>query len=171
MIQIVKCEYDRHGATILKIFNEAIATSTAIYEYDPKTITFIQEWFEEKSVKNYPIIGIEEHSSLLGFATYDSFRSLAAYKSTIEHSVYLDSPYRGKGLGKRLLRELMFIAQQQQYHTAIGVIDGSNQISIRLHQSMGFKHCGSIKQAGFKFGRWLDLELYQLILDFDKLPS
>lgn len=164
MVQIVNCECDRHGETILRIFNEAIATSTALYEYKPRTHSFIEQWFALKQAKNYPVIGIEDSNSLLGFATYGSFRPFAACQHTIEHSVYVDSAHRGKGLGKKLLQQLMLIAQQQKYHTSIGVIDAENQVSIQLHQSMGFQHCGSMKQVGFKFGKWLDVELYQLML-------
>ena len=165
MTKIVNCDCDRHGETILKIFNQEIATSTALYEYELRTLGFIRGWFEQKQTHNYPVIGIEENNQLLGFATYDRFRTLAAYQYTVEHSVYIDSAVRGRGLGKRLLRQLILVARAQKYHMAIGVIDSSNQVSIQLHRSLGFKHCGKIEQAGFKFDRWLDLELYQLILD------
>jgi L-amino acid N-acyltransferase len=82
----------------------------------------------------------------------------------VEHSVYVDAKFRNRGIGKRLLQELILLAQQQNYHAMIGGIDGSNQISIKLHQSLDFTHCGSIKEVGFKFDRWLNLEFYQLIL-------
>ena len=165
VMKIVNCQYDRHGQTILNIFNDAIATSTALYDYELRTLETIQEWFKTKKAKKYPIIGIEEsNGSLMGFATYGAFRSWAAYKYSIEHSVYVDSLYRGQGVGRKLLKELIQVAEQQNYHMMIGGIDAENNISIKLHQSMGFQHCGSIKQAGFKFGRWLDLEFYQLIL-------
>jgi L-amino acid N-acyltransferase YncA len=72
--------------------------------------------------------------------------------------------FRGQGIGKALLRELIASAQEQDYHILIGGIDAANSVSIRLHESLGFVHCGTIRQAGFKFGRWLDLAFYQLIL-------
>ena len=169
---IINCQYDRHGKTILNIFNKAIATSTALYDYEPRTLETIREWFKVKEAKNYPVIGIEDgNGSLMGFATYGAFRSWAAYKYSIEHSVYVDSKHRGKGIGKKLLGELIQIAEQQDYHMMIGGIDTQNNISIKLHQSMGFQHCGSIKQAGYKFGRWLDLEFYQLILSTPNNPT
>lgn len=164
-MKIVNCQYERHGKTILNIFNEAIANSTALYDYEPRTLATVQKWFKNKEEDNYPIIGIENHQGvLMGFATYGAFRSWAAYKYSVEHSVYVDVKFRGKGVGKRLLTELVELAQQQNYHTIIGGIDAENIISIKLHQSLGFIHCGTIKQAGFKFDRWLDLEFYQLIL-------
>lgn len=170
-MEIINCEYRHHRQAILKIFNEAIATSTALYDYEPRTIAIIEAWFAAKEGK-YPIIGIENgDSSLMGFATYGAFRPGAAYKYTIEHSVYVDSAHRGKGIGKKLLQELIMVAEQENYHTMVGGIDAQNGVSIKLHKLMGFKACGSIKQAGFKFDKWLDLELYQLILSTPKQPQ
>ena len=164
-METIICQYEPHGQAILRIFNRAIATSTALYDYEPRTLATIQSWFATKAANNYPIIGIEaDNGNLAGFATYGAFRPHAAYKYAIEHSVYVDYRYRGKGIGKRLLSELIAIAKQQNYHTMIGGIDAQNTISIKLHCSMGFKHCGCIKQVGYKFNKWLDLEFYQLIL-------
>ena len=170
-MKIVNCQYEHHGKTILSIFNEAIANSTALYDYEPRTLAIVQKWFKDKEEHNYPIIGIEDNNGvLMGFATYGAFRSWAAYKYSIEHSIYVDVKFRGKGVGKRLLRELVKLAKQQNYHTIVGGIDAENFTSIKLHQSLGFVHCGTIKQAGFKFDRWLDLEFYQLILSTPNNP-
>ena len=164
-MKIVNCQYERHGKTILDIFNEAIANSTALYDYEPRTLAIVQKWFEDKKERDYPIIGIENSNGvLMGFATYGAFRAWAAYKYSVEHSVYVDVKFRGRGIGKRLLTELVELAKQQNYHTIIGGIDAENAVSIKLHQSLGFTRCGTIEQAGFKFDRWLDLEFYQLIL-------
>ena len=165
-MRIVDCEYDLHGETILKIFNEAIASTTALYEYELKTLDNLQQWFKEKNQHKHPIVGVQnDYGDLLGFATYGTFRNFAAFQYSIEHSVYVDAAHRKQGVGKILLKRLIQTAQQQNYHMMIGVIDATNQISIKLHQSMKFNHCGTIKHAGFKFNRWLDIELYQLILN------
>lgn len=171
-MKIVSCEYESHGKTILNLFNDAIATSTALYDYEPRTLATIQQWFSHKQEHNYPVIGIEnDNGVLMGFATYGAFRAWAAYKYSVEHSVYVDVQFRRQGIGQRLLSELVVLAQQQNYHTIIGGIDAENKISIALHQSLGFAHCGTIKQAGFKFNRWLDLQFYQLILPTPDNPT
>ena len=170
-MKIVNCQYEHHGKTILNIFNEAIANSTALYDYEPRTLAIVQKWFEDKKEHDYPVIGIEnDNGVLMGFATYGAFRSWAAYKYSVEHSVYVDVKFRGKGVGKKLLTELVELAKQQNYHTIIGGIDAENIVSIGLHQSLGFTRCGTIEQAGFKFDRWLDLEFYQLILPTPNNP-
>jgi phosphinothricin acetyltransferase len=68
------------------------------------------------------------------------------------------------------MRELIGLAQQRDVHVLVGGIDLANQPSIRLHEKLGFTHAGTIRQAGFKFGRWLDLVFYQLVLATPSAP-
>ena len=69
------------------------------------------------------------------------------------------------------MRELIALARTQGYHTLIGAIDGDNQASIAFHERLGFAHTGTLRQAGFKFGRWLDVAFYQLLLDTPAIPQ
>ena len=157
---------------ILDIFNEAILYSTALYDYKPRTMEVMVKWYEEKQNGNYPVVGIFDHANaLLGFATYGSFRARPAYKYTIEHSVYVRFDKRGLGIGSILLKEIIKIAEENNFHVLIGGIDASNQVSIRLHEKEGFEFCGLIKQSGYKFGKWLDLAFYQLILKTPEFPE
>ena len=103
--------------------------------------------------------------TLLGFGSYGAFRAWPAYKYTVEHSVYVHRDHRGRGVGSRLLQEILARAVQQGVHVLVGGIDASNEGSITLHVKSGFEHAGTIRQAGFKFGRWLDLAFYQRILE------
>ncbi len=169
-MKLVNCER-RHSDAILGIFNEAIANSTALYDYQLRTPQDMVNWFEGKARKNYPVIGLENTvGELLGFATYGQFRERPAYKYTVEHSVYVDTRFRGQGAGRQLLEAIIAAAGQQDYHVMVGGIDASNAVSIKLHESLGFTACGIVKQAGFKFGRWLDLAFYQLILPTPASP-
>ncbi|HWQ93412.1 MAG TPA: GNAT family N-acetyltransferase [Clostridia bacterium] len=164
-MRVVRCDEQRHAGSILAIFNEAILHTTALYDYKPRTLETMHRWFALKSSGNYPVIGIENESGeLMGFGSYGSFRAFPAYKYTVEHSVYVDQRFRRQGVGRRLLQEIINGAQTQQYHVLVGAIDASNLPSIRLHEAFGFAPCGTVRHAGFKFGRWLDLALYQLVL-------
>ena len=164
-MQIIQCSYERHAAAILDIFNDAILHSTALYDYQARTMDNMVSWFNNKEAGNYPVIGIESESGeLMGFASYGSFRAYPANKYTLEHSVYVANAHRGKGIASLLMQPLIGLAQEQNYHTLIGSIDASNQPSIALHEKLGFTHAGTIRHAGFKFGDWLDLAFYQLLL-------
>ena len=156
---------------ILAILNDAIEHSTALYDYRPRTPAVMVPWFDAKEARRYPVIGaIDATDRLVGFATYGSFREWPAYKYTVEHSVYVGRGHQGAGIGRLLLARLIERARQQQYHCLIGGIDAGNAASVALHKRLGFERCGSIRQAGFKFNRWLDLEFYQLILDTPAHP-
>jgi len=170
-VKVVACEPARHSDAILAILNDAIANSTALYDYQPRTAQNMAQWFDAKAQKNFPVIGAETGSGeLMGFASYGSFRAWPAYKYSVEHSVYVDQRFRGQGVGRALLRAIIAAAEQQDYHVMVGGIDASNSVSIRLHESLGFSSCGVIRHAGFKFGRWLDLAFYQLILRTPSAP-
>ncbi len=112
-----------------------------------------------------------DDGSLSGFASFGAFRAWPAYKYSIEHSVYIRADKRGGGLGRLLLAALIRMADERDYHMMIGGIDSTNEASVRLHKSLGFTHCASIRQAGYKFGRWLDLEFYQLLLPGPARPE
>jgi phosphinothricin acetyltransferase len=169
-VQLVDCDRGR-ASEILAILNDAIEHSTALYDYRPRTPAMMDAWFDAKEKGRYPVIGaVDEGNRLLGFASYGPFRGWPAYKYTIEHSVYVDKACRGRGVGKLLLGAVIERARQQDYHTLIGGIDADNAVSISLHKRFGFEFCGRITHAGFKFGRWLDLDFYQLILDTPARP-
>lgn len=170
-MNFVVCTEERHAQAILDIFNDAIANSTALYDYKPRPFEAMHAWFGLKRSGGFPVIGVEDDDGkLLGFASYGTFRGWPAYKYTVEHSIYIHKDSRGNGLGRKLLERLIEVAQQNDVHTMIGGIDISNATSIALHQKFGFEHAGTIRQAAFKFGRWLDLGFYQLILETPLQP-
>jgi len=170
-MELIDCDLENHGVAILDILNEAIVTSTALYDYEPRSRKSMEGWFQSKQAGGYPVIGaVDETGTLLGFASYGTFRAWPAYKYSVEHSVYVRKDQRGKGVGVMLLRHLIQVATRQQYHTLVGGIDIANTASIALHLKLGFVHAGTLKQAGFKFGGWLDLGFYQLLLDTPSHP-
>jgi L-amino acid N-acyltransferase len=170
-MKLVPCTEERHAAAILDIFNEAIVNSTALYDYKPRLPESMVAWFATKRANGFPVIGLEDEAgTLLGFASYGTFRAWPAYKYTVEHSIYLHHSQRGKGLGKVLLEAIVAAARERDVHVMVGGIDAANQASIALHTRMGFTHAGTIAQAGFKFSRWLDLAFYQRVLDTPHQP-
>lgn len=169
-MRLIDCD-KRHTGAIRSIFNDVIASSTALYDYQPRSIDKVQAWFKSKRQGGYPVIGaVNESGELMGFASYGRFRDAPAYKYTVEHSLYVAEPFRGRGVGRSLLNEIISRAGDQDIHTLVGGIDSQNTASIRLHEGVGFRCVGTLPQVGFKFGRWLDLCLYQHTLDTPAKP-
>jgi phosphinothricin acetyltransferase len=170
-MKLVACTHAAHAGAILDILNDAILHSTALYEYVPRPPESMAGWFAEKEAGRYPVIGaVEPSGRLLGFATYGVFRARPAYKYSVEHSVYVRADHHRRGVGAALLSRLIELAIGQQYHLMVGGIDAENVASIALHEKLGFTHAGTIREAGFKFGRWLDLAFYQLLLPSPSHP-
>lgn len=171
-MKTVQCSFERHASAILDIFNEAIVGSTALFDYKPRTLESMAAWFKAKQSGRFPVIGVEDDSGrLLGFASYGTFRAWPAYKYSVEHSVYVHKDHRGQGLGRQLMVQLIAAARDQDYHVLVGGIEATNAGSIALHESLGFTHAGTIREVGYKFGRWLDLSFYQLTLPSPAQPN
>lgn len=154
-----------HLPGILEIVNHAILETTAVYDYNPKSLADMELWLQEKQDNNWPVIVALQDNAVLGYATFGTFRSKEAFKYTVEHSVYINDKATGKGLGTLLLNKLIAVAKAHGHHTMIGCIDADNKGSIAFHERFGFTGCGIIKAVGFKFNRWLDMQLMQLILN------
>jgi L-amino acid N-acyltransferase YncA len=149
---------------ILEIVNYNILNSTALYDYEPRTLENQIAIFDDKLKKGFPIIVATENETLVGFGYYSEFRFREAYKFTVEHSVYAHPNHIGKGIGKLILEHLILLAKAQNLHTMIGVIDAENQSSIEFHKKFGFEIAGTIKDSGFKFDRWLHSVFVQKML-------
>jgi L-amino acid N-acyltransferase YncA len=170
-MDIVACDHATHGAAILAILNDAILTSTALFDYRPRSPESMVDWFRAKELLRFPVLGAtSDDGTLLGFATYGTFRGWPAYKYTIEHSVYVHREQRRKGIARALMTRLIAVAEEQDYHVMVAGIDATNAASIALHEQLGFVHAGTIQHAGFKFGRWLDLAFYELRLHTPAAP-
>jgi len=168
---IIDCTPDTHARQVREIFNEAILNTTALYDYRPRSPETVLKWFGAKAGRGDPVLGaLDGQGNLLGFATYGPFRERPAYKYSVEHSVYVHREHRRKGVAAALLRELIRRAEAQELHLMVGGIDAQNAASISLHEKLGFRHAGTIAQAGFKFGRWLDLAFYQRLLATPQRP-
>lgn len=171
-MHFVTCTHDAHAPEILAILNDAILHSTALYEYAPRTQESMKEWFQTREEGHFPILGaIGESGQLLGFAGYNTFRTKPACRYSVEHSVYVHRDHRGRGIGHALMLHLIGTARAQQVHTMIGALDMANSTSIALHERLGFTHAGTIREAAYKFGRWLDLGFYQLLLETPAHPT
>ena len=156
---------------LLAIYNDVIATSTAVYSLSPSTLSERQAWFDARRNAGYPVLAAASGGETVGFASFGEFRGAwPGYRYSVEHSVHVHRGHRGRGIGSALVEALIPLARAMDKHVMIGGIDATNAVSIALHEQLGFVHAGTIRQAGFKFGRWLDLAFYQLTLQTPAHP-
>jgi phosphinothricin acetyltransferase len=151
---------------ILAIYNDVVATSTAIYADRPATLADRAEWFEARKKRLYPVLVAVDGEEVLGFSSFGDWRGAwSGYRHTVEHSVHVDAARRGGGVGRRLVEALFPLASAMNMHVLIGAIDAANEGSLRFHERLGFQRVANFKEVGHKFGRWLDLVFVQRFLD------
>lgn len=162
---IIRDATEQDLPAILDIYNEVILNTTSIYSEQPHTLQMRTTWFNERKAANFPVIVAEFDGTIIGFASYGHFRVWPCYRFTVEHSVYIHTDHRGKGVSKIFLKEIITHAKNAGMHALIAGIDSENDISLKLHQSFGFVQVARFKEVGFKFGRWLDLIFMELLLE------
>ncbi|ULH15643.1 N-acetyltransferase family protein [Deinococcus sp. KNUC1210] len=150
---------------ILDIYNEAVLTTTASYDLAPVSLASRLDWFDHKRAAGQPVFVWDEGGQVLGWSAYGPFREKPGYAYTAEHSVYVGSAARGRGLGKALMLAVVEHARAAGKHVLVGGLDADNAASLALHRSLGFTQVAHFRQVGRKFGRWLDLVFMELRLD------
>lgn len=146
---------------LLAIYNDVIATSTAIYSTAPATLEDRTQWWRARVTQGYPVLVATDASGVLGFSTFGDFRSWPGYRFTVEHSVHVRADCRGRGIGKDLVKALFPCAATLGKHVMIAGVDAANEASIRFHENLGFEKAGHLREVGHKFNRWLDLVFLQ----------
>ncbi len=148
---------------ITKIYNQMILNTVATFDIEPKTFKEQKKWFKEHGGK-YPIIVAEIDKEIVGFASLSKYSIRCAYSDTAELSVYVKEEYQGKGIGKKLVKEIVEEGEKTGLHAIISRIVNGNKKSIYLHEIVGFKYIGTLKEVGYKFNRLLDVYLMEKIL-------
>ena len=147
---------------ILDIYNEAVANSTATFDIEPRSSQKQFEWFRAHKV-NHPVLIAEENNIIVGWASLSSWSDKKAYEFTVEVSVYVHVDHRSKGIGKKLLQVVTLEGKKLNNHTVISRIASENDVSLHIHEQIGYRHIGIIKEAGMKFGRHIDVHLMQYL--------
>jgi len=162
---IVRDAIEQDMPALLAIFNEVIATSTAVYMDQPTTLEERRAWWQGRVAAGYPVLVSEDDSGITGFASFGDFRPRPGYRFTVEHSVYVRADQRGRGIGQALMAPLLARAVSLRKHVMVAVVDAENEGSLRFHERFGFERVAHLRQVGFKFGRWLDLVFLQRTLE------
>jgi len=148
---------------ITAIYNEAILTTTATFDTEPKTIAERLEWFKTHD-ERHPILAATIEGRLVGWASLTRWSDRPAYDDTAETSFYVQSEYRGQGIGRMLKEAIIEEARKLHFHTLIARVAEGSQESLHLNESAGFVHVGTMKEVGRKFGKLLDVHILQKML-------
>lgn len=148
---------------LLKIYNYEVLYGISTLDIHPKTIAEWRQWFDAHNIDNHPLLVAQAEGHVAGYASLSAYREKEAYCSTVELSVYVDVSYRSRGIGDMLMKAILDMAKEdERIHMVVSVITGGNEASIRLHDKYGFAYCGSIHEVGVKFGKYRDIENYEL---------
>jgi L-amino acid N-acyltransferase YncA len=161
MITIRRATLDDLPA-ITEIYNDAILKTLATFDTQPKSLDEQKEWFKEHGLK-YPILVAEADGLITGWASLSRWSGRCAYANTAEISVYVSETHRGKGIGRHLITAIVEEGQHVGLHTVIARIADGNDVSIRLHESVGFQYVGVMREVGEKFGKLIDVYMMQKI--------
>ena len=154
---------DADVAALQRIYNREVREGAATFDVETRSLEEQGRWLVDRSVGHVVLVA-EIEREVVGFGSLSAFRLRAAYRPTVENSVYVDPPFQRLGVGRALLAELIDRARKHGYHSVIARIAGSNAGSIALHETLGFEMVGVEREVGRKFGRWIDLTEMQLML-------
>jgi phosphinothricin acetyltransferase len=145
------------------LYNPYIRDTTITFEEEPVTAEEMASRIE-KVTAAYPWLVWEEAGRVLGYAYSSVWRARAAYRHSTETAIYLALDQRGQGRGAVLYRALLDELRQRGFHLVLGGLALPNEASVRLHEALGFRKAGHIREAGRKFGRWIDVGFWELLL-------
>lgn len=148
---------------MLEIYNHYVANSTVTFDEDPLTLKEMRKKFAHVQELGFPwLVAESPRGIVLGYAYVTPWKVKAAYRYTVENSIYLGPASTGKGIGKALMSELLPRAKAAGIKEVIAVIaDKGADASVAMHRNFGFKEIGHMGKVGFKFGRWLGTYLMQ----------
>ena len=151
------------AAAIAEIYNPYVRETIITFEEEPVTPDEMASRIE-KVTKAYPWIVWEEEGRVIAYAYGSTWRSRHAYRFATETTIYLDQTRLRSGIGTRLYQALIDELRRYGYHSALGCLGLPNDPSVALHEKLGFKKVGHMQEAGWKFGAWVDVGFWELML-------
>ena len=158
------------------MYNYEVENTTATFDLVPRSLEAQSQWLAERSGAFAAIVAagpFAEHArdQVLGFASLSPYKERAAYRTTVENSVYVRRDCHGRGIGKLLLNHLLDLAEVSGFHSVMARIEIGGDASQALHRSCGFELVGVEREVGRKFNRWLSVALMQCLLPRPKAAS
>ena len=149
------------------IYNHEVIHTTATFDLVPRSLPDQEAWLSERSGAFAAIVAVDPadpEGDVLGFASLSPYKERAAYRTSVEDSVYVRRDRNGQGIGSLLLGELLHIAAVSGFHAVFARINATSEGSIALHRKLGFELVGIEREVGRKFNRWHDVALMQHLI-------
>ena len=151
------------AAAILEIYNVEVENHTSTFDLVPRTLDEQRHWIADRSGAFSAVVASLD-GAVVGFASLSPYKERAAYRTTVENSVYVSRRHPRMGIGRTLMDHLIGIAADSGFHSIVARIEASGTASRRLHEACGFELVGIEREVGRKFNRWLDVAVMQLML-------
>lgn len=150
------------ASAILAIYNDAVATTVATFDTEPRSLDSQLRWLREHGDAYVVLVAVSD-AEVIGWASLSRWSDRRAYAGTVEVSLYVDARRRDSGVGRQLLTRLVQEGARSGFHTLLARIADGNDVSVHLHRALGFRPVGIMKEVGLKFGRRIDVHLFQLL--------
>ncbi|MBM4004585.1 MAG: N-acetyltransferase family protein [Planctomycetes bacterium] len=151
-------------AAITEIYNQAILTTTATFDTEPRDLEDRRRWFLDRT-ERYPVLVAELQGKVVGWTALSPFSDRRAYDVTAETAFYVDQAFRGQGMGRSLKRSIIEEARRIGFHSLVARVAADSAASLHLNAQFGFQMVGTLREVGHKFGRLLDVHILQRMLD------
>jgi phosphinothricin acetyltransferase len=152
------------AAAMAEIYNFEVENSTATMDLVPRTLSDQRQWIADRSGAFSALVAVTSNGEIVGFAALSPFKERAAYRPTVEDSIYVHRDFARQGIGRQLLSELLNMASTSGFHSVMARIEASGTASQALHASLGFRRVGEEIEVARKFNRWLDIVVMQRLL-------
>ena len=149
---------------IRAIYNHEVVSATSTFDLVTRTLAEQRAWLAARSGAFSAIVAVDDTGTVVGFAALSPYKERAAYRTTVEESVYVDRSRGGEGIGTALLTRLLEVARASGFHAVMARIEAGGEASRALHARCGFELVGIEREVGRKFNRWLDVAVMQCLL-------
>lgn len=151
------------AAAIARIYDHYVSTSSVTFDVEPKGAQERAAWLAARDAA-HPVLVAEEAGEIVGWGALSRYRDRAAWERTAEVAVYVDPQHVGRGIGSRILGALIEAGRRAGHHALISQVVADNERSLAMTRRAGFSEVGRLREVGYKFGRWHDVVLFELLL-------
>jgi len=162
--RIIRPARSADATALCAIYNHYVAHTTVSFEEEPVEAAEMAQRIRDVNAADLPWLVMIEGDHVIGYAYATRWRARAAYRHSVESTVYLDQANIGQGAGRMLYEALLDELRGRELHLVIGGITQPNEASVALHERLGFRKVAHFAEVGMKFGQWRDVGYWQLQL-------